>query len=564
MKIRVKNDMRELYVDVLVDAGFELLAKEFSTGNYLRSRENVNIDIPVSDKSLIDVLKKRATELDDLQMLREMSMLSCLYEAGENKEIRSLKGFMKGVEIFLTQNVINGWVYQLMHNNVFLPYLVIDISHHPHCPRSQAPAHIAIKVLKNEPTGFSSSSRMRQTSSFEFDQDDVLNKTVPEILAAKGLFHENEDMHKSYVEHLKTYREYSDSFGEQFLVNGALSNELVDNRKVINDDPVNNSGSMEQSIDVALFNGSRALIHTLDEDIVDEHENCLEVGKKSPLEVIKLPIPFHPFIKVFDLLHHRNRWVLAGFMERYVYDDNVGEKLVLPDDHNDLVDILITDSDVVLEDIVKGKSGGTIILCRGEAGLGKTLTAQVYSEKIHRPLYEVNAGQLGVSASNIDEKLSEILERAEKWRAICLIDESDVYVAARGDSITHNAIVASFLRQLERFSGTIFLTTNRVNDIDDAVLSRSAAVLTYDYPPKKDLFKIWRVLADNYEVNLSDETIESFVDKYPVLAGRDVKGLLKLFKNYENMRGTPASLELLRKCIMFKGISLKKAEDKSN
>lgn len=561
MKIRVKNDIRSLYVDTLINAGFELLSKEFASGNYLRGKENVNVEIPVGDKSLIEVLKNRATELDDLQMLREMSMLSCLFEAGENKQIRSLKGFMKGVEIFLTQNVINGWIYQLQSNNVFLPFLVIDISHYPYCGRSQTPAHITIKTIRNKPIGYDS-SRHRESTSFDFDQDDILDKTVPEILANKGLFHESEDMHKHYLEHLEEYRNYSESFGKQFLVNGPLGGKIVNDRKVINDDPVDNIGSMDQSVDVALFNGSRILIEKLGEEVVDEYENSLETGGVVPFKVIKLPIPFHPYIKVFDLLHHKNRWVLAGFMEKYVYDDNVSEKLVLPEDHCDLVDILITDSEVVLEDIVQGKSGGTIILCRGEAGLGKTLTAQVYSEKIHKPLYEVNAGQLGVSASNIDENLAEILERAEKWHAICLIDESDVYVAARGDSITHNAIVASFLRQLERFSGTIFLTTNRVNDIDDAVLSRSAAVLTYNYPPASDLRKIWRVLADNYKVDLSDEMIESFVDQYPVLAGRDVKGLLKLFKNYENMRRTPASLDLLRKCIMFKGMSIKDAEDK--
>ena len=48
-------------------------------------------------------------------------------------------------------------------------------------------------------------------------------------------------------------------------------------------------------------------------------------------------------------------------------------------------------------DIVKGKSNGVIICSMGLPGVGKTLTAEVYSEKIKRPLYTVQASQLGLS-----------------------------------------------------------------------------------------------------------------------------------------------------------------------
>jgi MoxR-like ATPase len=40
--------------------------------------------------------------------------------------------------------------------------------------------------------------------------------------------------------------------------------------------------------------------------------------------------------------------------------------------------------DVLMDDIVAGKSGGTTVLCAGPPGVGKTLTAEVYSEIIRR------------------------------------------------------------------------------------------------------------------------------------------------------------------------------------
>src|SRR3546814_2642760 len=52
------------------------------------------------------------------------------------------------------------------------------------------------------------------------------------------------------------------------------------------------------------------------------------------------------------------------------------------------------------------------------------------------------------------------------------LDEADVYIRCRDNDLEHNAIVAEFLRTLEYFNGLLFMTTNRINDVDDAILSR--------------------------------------------------------------------------------------------
>jgi AAA+ superfamily predicted ATPase len=245
-------------------------------------------------------------------------------------------------------------------------------------------------------------------------------------------------------------------------------------------------------------------------------------------------------------------------MSFYEYDTNLGDKLILPEDHRDLIDVLVNDADVILEDLVSNKSGGTNILCMGEAGLGKTLTAEVYSETIQKPLYSVHSGQLGINPDKIDTILKEILDRATRWGAILLLDEADVYIRKRDNSMQHNAIVAAFLRNIERFDGISFMTTNRVDDVDDAIVSRCAAVVRYDYPEGEELRAIWKVLSTHYGIVLDDELITGLVELFEKTSGRDVKELLKLASKFKSQKGTEPSIEVFRKCAMFRGMTTKK------
>jgi SpoVK/Ycf46/Vps4 family AAA+-type ATPase len=171
------------------------------------------------------------------------------------------------------------------------------------------------------------------------------------------------------------------------------------------------------------------------------------------------------------------------------------DKLVLPQAHRDLIDILTADRNFLMEDIVEGKSGGTTILCKGAPGLGKTLTAEVYAEVVGKPLYRVHSGQLGVTAGSVEANLSKILQRAARWDSVLLLDEADVYIRRRDNDLQHNAIVAEFLRTLEYFNGLLFMTTNRVADIDDAILSRCIAIIQFETPTKEQAAQLWKSLA---------------------------------------------------------------------
>jgi SpoVK/Ycf46/Vps4 family AAA+-type ATPase len=241
-------------------------------------------------------------------------------------------------------------------------------------------------------------------------------------------------------------------------------------------------------------------------------------------------------------------------MTRYEYDKSLRDKLVLPDHHRDLLDVLTSDINDYVDDIIEGKSAGNIIMCKGHWGVGKTLTAEVYAELIERPLLAVHSGQLGTSASSIEKTLKNVFSQAKRWNAVLLLDEADVFVSKRGGNVEHNAIVAEFLRSMEYFDGLMFMTTNRPDDIDEAILSRCAAIIDYTLPDKAHLTKIWKVMNEQFKSKLSDEMIDKLVAKYPDISPRDVKHLLRLAIRVSVKMEEPLDMEMFRRCAMFRAL----------
>ena len=92
----------------------------------------------------------------------------------------------------------------------------------------------------------------------------------------------------------------------------------------------------------------------------------------------------------------------------------------------------------------------------------------------------------------IESKLVKWFAFAERWKAILLLDEADIFLERRATrDIQRNGIVSIFLRRIEYFRGLLFLTTNRVGQIDDAFLSRVTVVLQYDHLTDDARKKIW-------------------------------------------------------------------------
>ncbi|KAL8796535.1 MAG: hypothetical protein Q9195_001209 [Heterodermia aff. obscurata] len=165
------------------------------------------------------------------------------------------------------------------------------------------------------------------------------------------------------------------------------------------------------------------------------------------------------------------------------WNDSAFESLVLPNDHKELI-LALTESQVQnkdsFDDVIQGKGKGMIMLLSGPPGVGKTLTAESVAENMHVPLYMMSAGDLGLEFSGVESLLSNVLEMTTKWNAVLLLDEADVFLEQRSaHDLERNKLVSVFLRMLEYYEGILFLTTNRVDNLDAAFQSRIHISMEY-------------------------------------------------------------------------------------
>ena len=95
--------------------------------------------------------------------------------------------------------------------------------------------------------------------------------------------------------------------------------------------------------------------------------------------------------------------------------------------------------------------------------------------------WQISAGELGKSVEKLKSQLPLIFQRADKWNAVLLLDEADVFLEQRSlHDVLCNALVSVFLRGLEYYQGIMFLTTDWVKLIDDAISSRIHLSLKYE------------------------------------------------------------------------------------
>ncbi|KAA8632822.1 hypothetical protein SMACR_02851 [Sordaria macrospora] len=145
-------------------------------------------------------------------------------------------------------------------------------------------------------------------------------------------------------------------------------------------------------------------------------------------------------------------------------------------------------------DFVRNKGLGRIFLLHGSPGVGKTCTAECISELARRPLLSLTSGDLStsMSSSSVERRLSYFLELGERFGALVLLDEADVYLERRRTrDLKRNGLVSVFLRALEYFRGVLFLTTNRVAAFDDAFTSRIHVALYYPELGEEERRRIW-------------------------------------------------------------------------
>ncbi|KAF2496108.1 hypothetical protein BU16DRAFT_538696 [Lophium mytilinum] len=214
-----------------------------------------------------------------------------------------------------------------------------------------------------------------------------------------------------------------------------------------------------------------------------------------------------------------------------VWNDQAFDSLVAPPEQKELI-LAFAQSQALnkqcFDDFIQGKGRGIIMLLSGPPGVGKTLTAESVAETMKVPLYMMSAGDLGTEPSDVESSLSNILEMNTKWNAVLLLDEADVFLEARSaHDLERNKLVSIFLRLLEYYEGILFLTTNRVDNIDAAFESRIHLSLQYDHLDQASRHHVWSTFLSRSS-NVGKFSNQE-VDKLAAVSlnGRQIKNILK-------------------------------------
>ena len=561
----MKLQIEQPYVEAMVEAfpGLASLKEQLGFGNKVEVLFSQLSDVELSFlgnlyRAAGPEMQTRAAQLTTLQQ--------AMNDDGIRFKAEDLEMTVPAIVDYLMANAIRGWLFTANVASKPLPYVLTRLDYTPASNDETGKVMVELKA---------NAKGTITTATFRISAADIDRKTIGELFAAKGYLKETPELIRSYDETAARYFDWRAQYGAQFSAQGT---------GFYTDDPNSSHRNIDWSRkDVVVLSSSGGTARLVnDESILTSRTLTLEVtgdilgsyltkaaksnrydaedeARKSQATIPKglfCRLPVHAYILMFHLELHHYLWVHVDDMTPYQYQPALKQKLILPQEQTDLIDILTAEMDLLMDDIVAGKSGGTTVLCAGPAGVGKTLTAEVYSEIIKRPLYRVHSGQLGLNVASLEAALKEVLTRAQRWGAVMLIDEADVYIKRRDDNIAMNAVVGVFLRVLEYFNGLLFLTTNRVDDIDEAIVSRCIALIKF-YPPQSDARrKIWQVMTEQFALDVDAVLIDELVDMFPTATGRDIKGLAKLTAKFCRHKQVAPSAAAFLRCSVFRGMDV--------
>lgn len=153
-----------------------------------------------------------------------------------------------------------------------------------------------------------------------------------------------------------------------------------------------------------------------------------------------------------------------------------------------------------------------LVILEGDAGTGKTVSAEGIADKMVRELGkdgfflklstrvrgEGLHGQMGNLVNSAFDKLK--LEAGKKRIAFLFIDEADAIASTRATQQMHQeekAAVNTLIQKIDEIRtlngrAIIFMSTNRLHFLDEAILRRAAIIMQFerpDYNDRKELFE---------------------------------------------------------------------------
>lgn len=169
-----------------------------------------------------------------------------------------------------------------------------------------------------------------------------------------------------------------------------------------------------------------------------------------------------------------------------------------------------------------GKNTGYRLLLSGLPGTGKSMAAEALATNLDRPLVKLDLSTvLSKWLGETEKLLGQVFDVAEAAGAVLVLDEAESLLRQRSSGQSGGGGmgtgVAYMLTRLDRYTGVLVATTNRIEDLDEAFFRRFDDYVVLPIPDRPTRRFLWeRMLKLNED---ADVDLDILAHNFPISGG---------------------------------------------
>lgn len=141
---------------------------------------------------------------------------------------------------------------------------------------------------------------------------------------------------------------------------------------------------------------------------------------------------------------------------------------------------------------------GLSMLFEGSPGTGKTMAASIISNELGLPVFKIDISKMiSKYIGETEKSLGEVFDTAQQNNAILFFDETDALFGKRSEiKDSHdkyaNIETSYLLQKMEEYDGIVIMTTNFLQNIDEAFLRRINYIIHFPFPDSERRILLWK------------------------------------------------------------------------
>ena len=176
---------------------------------------------------------------------------------------------------------------------------------------------------------------------------------------------------------------------------------------------------------------------------------------------------------------------------------------------------------------LSGGASGLCVLFHGPSGTGKTMAASAIATELGLCLYKIDLSSVFSKYIGETEKhLARLFDHAEAMNVVLFFDEAESLFARRTETRDSHDRYANLqtgylLDRIERYAGTVILSTNLLKSVDQAFLRRFRFIVDFPFPGPEERRAIWSRVFPPQAPRADDLDMEALAENL-VLSGGNI------------------------------------------